>query len=281
MQIIKIKNNKNGGLSETVSLGLGPKAQDSLSFYKQSEKKANEWTAPVRRNEVTGKGETSVFRQNHTVGFTLIEALVAISILMIAIASPMTLAQKGLSSASLSKDQMIAAFLAQDAIEAVKNIRDQIAVSQTTGDWLTGPTQDGFLSVCICPTDDRCNFDSDNLKSCTIDTTAKNWDSNSIKVSYPPVPIIKTLYNIDINNIKHFLSYDYDTNSTCTNNSPQGKCSEVSKFTRYINIRINPSGSIPPYLNEALVSVRVSWDSSLGTQKINVKDYIYNYSENL
>ena len=52
--------------------------------------------------------------------FTLVEALVAISILMIAIASPMTLAQKGLSTATQSKDQMIAAFLAQgmDALDA-------------------------------------------------------------------------------------------------------------------------------------------------------------------
>ena len=57
-------------------------------------------------------------------GFTLLEALVAISILMVAVVAPITIAQKGLSSASYSKNQMIASYLAQDAIEYIKNKRD-------------------------------------------------------------------------------------------------------------------------------------------------------------
>lgn len=70
---------------------------------------------------------TCTYRQ---AGFTLIEALVAISLLMVAISSPMMLAQKGLSSSILSRDQMIASFLAQDGIEAIKNIRDFTAINQ-------------------------------------------------------------------------------------------------------------------------------------------------------
>src|SRR3989338_3913398 len=95
--------------------------------------------------------------------FTLVEALVAISILMIAIASPMTLAQKGLSTATLSKDQMTAAFLVQDAIESVKNIRDQAAIrGSATNDWLD------TLSKCICTDDLTCDFDSNDLIFCTV-----------------------------------------------------------------------------------------------------------------
>lgn len=73
---------------------------------------------------------------NFKKGFTLLEALVAISILMVAVVSPITIAQKGLSSASYSKSQMIASYLAQDAIEYVKNVRDNNKI--TNDDWLFG-----------------------------------------------------------------------------------------------------------------------------------------------
>lgn len=57
-------------------------------------------------------------------GFTLVETLVAITILMIAIAGPLVIATKGLTSATYSKDQMIASFLAQESMEVIKNVHD-------------------------------------------------------------------------------------------------------------------------------------------------------------
>lgn len=57
-------------------------------------------------------------------GFTIIETLVAITILMISIAGPLTIAQKSLMAASYAKDQVIASFLAQDLMEKIKNDRD-------------------------------------------------------------------------------------------------------------------------------------------------------------
>ena len=41
-------------------------------------------------------------------GFTIIETLIAITVLMIAVAGPLSVASKGLLSAQISKDQMIA-----------------------------------------------------------------------------------------------------------------------------------------------------------------------------
>ena len=207
-------------------------------------------------------------------GFTLVESLVAISILMIAIASPMTLAQKGLSTATLSKDQMIASFLAQDAIEAVKNIRDQIAVSQSSGGWLDG-NGDQFLAPCICTgANDDCNFDSTQRRYCNIDTTVAGFDISSGESNPKP---LRVSYNIT-NGIKRFLKYDYNTLNDCSVQGV-GDCGEVSKFIRYINIKKtldNGDGA-----NEAVVSVRVSWPTSQGVQSINIQNFIYNYSENL
>jgi prepilin-type N-terminal cleavage/methylation domain-containing protein len=67
---------------------------------------------------------TETFKKTAQQGFTLIETLVAITILMLAITGPLTVAHKGLTSSVYARDQMIASYLAQDAIEYVKNIRD-------------------------------------------------------------------------------------------------------------------------------------------------------------
>lgn len=57
-------------------------------------------------------------------GFTLIETLVAISLLTIAIVAPMSLTMQSLSSAYYARDQVTAFFLAQEAIEGVRAVRD-------------------------------------------------------------------------------------------------------------------------------------------------------------
>ncbi|MBU4480158.1 type II secretion system GspH family protein [Patescibacteria group bacterium] len=54
-------------------------------------------------------------------GFTLVETLVAITILLVSIAGPMSLSQQGLKSTRLSKNQITAFYLAQDAVEFIKN----------------------------------------------------------------------------------------------------------------------------------------------------------------
>lgn len=61
---------------------------------------------------------------NTTCGFTLIETLVAISILMIAIAGPLTVANKAYHTALGTRDQVIATNLAQEAMEYINYWKD-------------------------------------------------------------------------------------------------------------------------------------------------------------
>ncbi len=67
-------------------------------------------------------------------GFTLLETLVALSILTFAVVGPLTLASYSISSASLSQNQLTAFYLAQEALEYVKNHRDTNVL--TGVDWL-------------------------------------------------------------------------------------------------------------------------------------------------
>lgn len=69
-------------------------------------------------------------------GFTLIEALVAIAILTMSIAGPMTAASTGLQNSTYARDQIVAFYIAQEGIEMIRSIRDSNALNNTS--WLTG-----------------------------------------------------------------------------------------------------------------------------------------------
>ncbi len=95
-------------------------------------------------------------------GFTLVETLVAISILLITIVGPMTIAQKGIQNAYFATEQVTAVFLAQEAIEAVRELRDNAALDaydrSTDGGGSPGDTEDWLPAACTGAT--ACAYDS-------------------------------------------------------------------------------------------------------------------------
>ena len=83
-------------------------------------------------------------------GFTLIETLLAVTVLVLSMSGPLTIAAKSFTSAVFAKNQITAFYLAQEAVEYVRNIRDTNALNGRTSTdpsspsyWLSG------LSSCI------------------------------------------------------------------------------------------------------------------------------------
>jgi len=93
-------------------------------------------------------------------GFTIIETLVAVTLLMIAIAGPLLIASKGLTSALYAKDQMTASYLAQEAMETIKNWKSNADSGDSEGS-LFG----SFVSAlnASCDESRRCDFNPNNL----------------------------------------------------------------------------------------------------------------------
>jgi len=79
----------------------------------------------------------------HLAGFTLVETLVAITVLLLVIIGPLTIAQKGIQNAYFANEQIAATMLAQEGIEAVRILRDEVALDAydedsggNTGNWV-------------------------------------------------------------------------------------------------------------------------------------------------
>ena|SRR3989344_4852167 len=80
-------------------------------------------------------------------GFTLIEALVAVTILTLSIAGPLMVANRAIVAAQMSRQQLTASYLAQEGIEYVRAMRDDayLAAYQAGN---TSVAWNNFLSQC-------------------------------------------------------------------------------------------------------------------------------------
>lgn len=173
-------------------------------------------------------------------GFTLVETLVAVLLLSVAIAGPLTVASRALNAALVAKDQIVAYYLAQDALEYIRFRRDSncLAVGASTpckdsaGQWLSG------LNEC---TSGSCTIDTalNSLASC-IHTSSSSCD--------------KLYYSSSLKR------YTHDINDTGTS------------YKRVITISDMVADQA------ALVTVSVYWrNNTLNERSVVLKDYLFNW----
>ncbi|MES2314761.1 MAG: prepilin-type N-terminal cleavage/methylation domain-containing protein [Patescibacteria group bacterium] len=169
-------------------------------------------------------------------GFTLVETLVAVAILMIAIAGPLTVANKALTAALGSRNGMIATFLAQEGMESVKNVKDNNVV-------LSGPS--GFL-----------NHLGDGSSFCSLSAPCQTpvaWTNNGfVTASASSCSANCSLYVDD--------SADYNYQSA----------GRLTPFKRYYYIS-NGSNT-----DERIVTVVVSWSDGTLPNSISLQELMTN-----
>ena len=114
-------------------------------------------------------------------GFTLIETLVAIFVMLTAIVAPMSIASQALSSARYAKEQVTAFYLAQEGIELVRNIRDNNTIAVVTwNEGTLGSSATGSETVCYAVA--GCLIDAKDLtvSACSGSCVPINIDTNGI-----------------------------------------------------------------------------------------------------
>jgi len=97
-----------------------------------------------------------------TGGFTLIETLMALFVLMVGVLAGFAVISQAIHTSPLTRQQLIAASFAQEAIEIFRNVRDQqlLAIADKTkqGIALSYPSDSWSNSIKACPTGGASNY---------------------------------------------------------------------------------------------------------------------------
>ena len=178
-------------------------------------------------------------------GFTLVETLVAVAILMIAIAGPLTIANQALTAALGSRNAMIATYLAQEGMESIKNIKDNNVAKNGSSLFAQGIVGSSCTVGSPCATPDAIG----NI----MGTPSSIMNCNTIMPS-----LDCSLYTDDSN-----LTYVYSNVAT----------GEIHKtpFTRNYYITNNTA-------NEFIVTVVVSWNDGSIPNEIRLQELMSNAS---
>jgi Tfp pilus assembly protein PilV len=173
-----------------------------------------------------------------------VEVLVAISILMLSIVGPITIAAKSLQSAQYVRQQNTAFFLAQEGITAVNMLRNEAALNSITTpginswDWVSY----SYLNPCLAAT--GCNIDFrdadlwDNITDCsdTADACALLYDSSQTRAPYQEESGDATPYTRVIK-MTYITEDEVQVESTVTWNSALlGGSQEVTLTTDLFNL---------------------------------------------
>jgi prepilin-type N-terminal cleavage/methylation domain-containing protein len=182
-------------------------------------------------------------------GFTLIESLVAISVLTVAITATFSAVQSGLSSSIEARDQVASFFLAQEAVEYVRNIRDENSLYNSENPssprhWLFGLSENAS---------DACYFG----KACIID--------GAKSLSFPPASCPTGPGSCP--NLRQ------DTNSASATFGMYGNDPSwvETVFNREIELVDVVSGQ------EISVIVRMTWSKGTFTKTFTVEESILNW----
>lgn len=188
-----------------------------------------------------------------TKGFSLVEALIAVSIFSVSILAVVAVTSKGISNITNVKNRTIATYLAQEGVEYMRNLRDTYVLFDAGGPSAGWTSFNDKLTGGSCNGANGCYFDDRNVL----------WND----LSQPMTKLILSPCG----------------NITCSTNPLLYNTITVSGKYNYV------SGTNSPFSrkvvssvvngNETKVSVTVSWMQGTGTHSVTLTENLFNWSE--
>ncbi len=183
-------------------------------------------------------------------GFTLVETMIAISVLMLGITGPLMLVASSLRNALVARDTITAYYLAQEGIEFVRYVRDDNYILRRDGatgrGWLEG------LDLCTTG------------NGCAVDTV--QWFFINSYGDQLPIEACNTGCTTPQMYLTSAGFYTYVSTGNI-----------AAKYRRAITIV--PVGTSN---NEVKVTSTITWmDGARGTKTFSVSEYLFNIYQNL
>ncbi len=204
----------------------------------------------MNKNIVQNKiGKVSI--NTNADGFTLIEALVAISIFTVSILALVAVLSNSVANINYAKKKVIATYLAQEGIEYIRNIRDTyvlypVVMSDGTG----SDTWNDFrveVSSCDVLIAKGCYFDDKDL-----DYLSTEQPITKILVAECPSGVCPSLLYDEASG-----KYNYTTG-------------ETTDFIRKINVEQIKD-------DELKITSTVSWTQGSGTYEVSFSENLFNW----
>lgn len=181
-------------------------------------------------------------------GFTLIETMVAVTILTLAIAGPLVTANRAIVAAQSSRDQLTASYLAQEGVEYMRAMRDNdyLSAYQAGGQDISTMAWNNFLSSVSL-----CNATSNSAVACTYDPSNSLAPLATCSVnSCAPLNLTSLVGGA--------LGYTQQSGGT------------APRFTRTIQIvDASPNGA-----TDVQIVSKVSWDFHGTPHSVSVSDHL-------
>lgn len=204
-------------------------------------------------------------------GFTILETLVAISIILIAITGPIDIIGQALKNSYYSRDQITAFYLAQEAIEYARNQRDDNALARVPiANWLNGVTGEDAvgclnnagtaelaLSKCVLVQDSSGTYHLKDLLVGSNDVMKKSSDEGAYGILTGTIDtnFSREIYFTRVPNV--------DDPDTDKNLDPLLDETDATGVTNY---------------KEVVMTVKVTWRNSFGSDnKFVINERLFNW----
>lgn len=194
------------------------------------------------------------FKYSQQSGFSLVEVLVSITILLLVIVGPLQIIARSINSTNFATEQVNAWFLAQEGIELAQKGRDDLVLEdfedKIGGGGGTSPMTDFLNDYAACFTADGCGLNIGDGTTLTAPVTCGV-----------------------ISNCRLYLTTSGNNDRSSYQHAVSGNT--ITPYTRVITMeRFPASGTV----REIKVTSRVTWrtGSLIASQRVEAVSYLFN-----